>query len=424
MGGTGGMGGAPPCSSPAECPGADSECKKRTCMNGVCGTMLVADGTALGMQTAGDCKKSVCDGAGSSKIIDDNTDAPDDMKQCTDDTCQGGMTTFTPKGEGVGCSQNGGKVCSMGDCVPCLVNGDCTAPNVCVNKACVAPACNDNMKDGAETDVDCGGPMCPKCPTGKACSMNGDCVGDLCTSMTCQPTCTDGLKNNNETAVDCGGSCSPCATGQACAMNSDCQSGKCAGNVCADVLLLSEIRTRGSAGGSDEIIEIYNPTSVAVTFDNTWEVWGRNAVTAPCNALAKRITGAGQVIPPHGHLLFVSSTYDDGVTSDGTYNTGLVDAAQVVLLKGGALQDSVCFYYNPTTQANLTCTTPPAMWFPCNGAGVDNLPHNNSTGNFDVGIERKPGGALGNGQDTDDDAADWVGNVPSTPQNLMSAPTP
>ena len=51
------------------------------------------------------------------------------------------------------------------------------------------PSCNDGVKNGQETGVDCGGPTCPACPT-----------------------CTDGIKNGTETGVDCGGSCSPCAT--------------------------------------------------------------------------------------------------------------------------------------------------------------------------------------------------------------------
>ena len=32
------------------------------------------------------------------------------------------------------------------------------------------------------------------------------------------PTCTDGVKNGTETDVDCGGACSPCADGKACAV--------------------------------------------------------------------------------------------------------------------------------------------------------------------------------------------------------------
>ena len=51
------------------------------------------------------------------------------------------------------------------------------------------PTCNDGVKNGNETGVDCGGD-CTPCAT-----------------------CDDGIKNGDETGVDCGGSCGPCDTG-------------------------------------------------------------------------------------------------------------------------------------------------------------------------------------------------------------------
>jgi VCBS repeat protein len=46
-------------------------------------------------------------------------------------------------------------------------------------------------------------------------------------------SCTDGMKNGNETDVDCGGSCpNRCAVGKACGANNDCQTEACCNNVC------------------------------------------------------------------------------------------------------------------------------------------------------------------------------------------------
>lgn len=46
--------------------------------------------------------------------------------------------------------------------------------------------CMDNQKDGLETDVDCGGGICPACPKGKACQKPSDCQSNMCKNMTCQ----------------------------------------------------------------------------------------------------------------------------------------------------------------------------------------------------------------------------------------------
>jgi len=47
------------------------------------------------------------------------------------------------------------------------------------------------------------------------------------------PTCSDGVKNQDETDVDCGGSiCPKCADGKSCLLDSDCLSGYCCDNIC------------------------------------------------------------------------------------------------------------------------------------------------------------------------------------------------
>ncbi|AFQ50386.1 YncE family protein [Burkholderia cepacia] len=53
-----------------------------------------------------------------------------------------------------------------------------------------APTCNDNMQNGQETDVDCGGPVCPKCGLSKKCLINSDCASNHCVNnMMGPPTC-------------------------------------------------------------------------------------------------------------------------------------------------------------------------------------------------------------------------------------------
>jgi hypothetical protein len=44
----------------------------------------------------------------------------------------------------------------------------------------------DGIKNGDETDVDCGGAKAPGCADGKACSAAKDCVNNICTSGQCK----------------------------------------------------------------------------------------------------------------------------------------------------------------------------------------------------------------------------------------------
>jgi len=69
--------------------------------------------------------------------------------------------------------------------------------------------CDNGVKDGTETDVDCGG-TCSPCVEYKACNLDADCnTGLYCFQhIKClRATCDDGLKNQDETDSDCGGTC-------------------------------------------------------------------------------------------------------------------------------------------------------------------------------------------------------------------------
>jgi hypothetical protein len=59
-------------------------------------------------------------------------------------------------------------------------------------------------------------------------------------------SCTDGLRNGSESDVDCGGSCSTkCGNGRACEVASDCVSKSCGNGSCADAGQ-SDVGTKGS----------------------------------------------------------------------------------------------------------------------------------------------------------------------------------
>ena len=98
-----------------------------------------------------------------------------------------------------------------------------------------APAsCDDNLLDGDETDVDCGG-SCAPCGLAQHCTTTTDCgswpgcdplLGCACdaATKTCVYNhCSDYLQDFGETAVDCGGGeCAGCGPQKACILDSDC----------------------------------------------------------------------------------------------------------------------------------------------------------------------------------------------------------
>ncbi len=134
-------------------------------------------------------------------------------------TCTDGIKDFTETDVDCGgpdcqaCS--GGQTCGAGtDCTSgiCAINADpATAKNpnppaACANELCCMPgSCTDGIRDGAETDVDCGGPGCKPCATPLHCLADTDCASLNCSEATfqCQPpaVCSSG---NAGIAADAG----------------------------------------------------------------------------------------------------------------------------------------------------------------------------------------------------------------------------
>jgi hypothetical protein len=97
-----------------------------------------------------------------------------------------------------------------------------------------AAPCADRVKDGDESDVDCGGTnaACPRCPGGATCTVPEDCQTAGCENGRCRTaTCTDGVRDGFEGDIDCGAGCPNCTDGQRCAANPDCTSNSCTATV-------------------------------------------------------------------------------------------------------------------------------------------------------------------------------------------------
>jgi hypothetical protein len=142
-GGAGGGGGTVACASPSTCPGGpDTECQQKTCVNSFCGLTFTAANTPLSVQTAGDCRRNVCDGIGNvmSAIFESDTPA-DDGNACTDETCVNGIPSHPPEPARTACAQAGGALCNgsaaMPACVACLLAGDCPGTDsICQRRVC------------------------------------------------------------------------------------------------------------------------------------------------------------------------------------------------------------------------------------------------------------------------------------------------
>jgi hypothetical protein len=101
--------------------------------------------------------------------------------------------------------------------------------------------CFDTLKNGDETDIDCGG-SCPGCGPHGFCASDSDCSatalgcyvpsgGCFCQYLSHECVgdhCEDFRLDGDETGVDCGGSlCIPCVDGTACKVDRDCISKAC-----------------------------------------------------------------------------------------------------------------------------------------------------------------------------------------------------
>ena len=102
------------------------------------------------------------------------------------------------------------------------------ASGVCLD-ASVTRTCFDRVRNGDETDVDCGGSCAIACAGGRACIATEDCQSRACDAGTCAPvSCTDGVKNGLEASLDCGGACAmKCGGGAVCGYDFDCASNNC-----------------------------------------------------------------------------------------------------------------------------------------------------------------------------------------------------
>lgn len=86
-------------------------------------------------------------------------------------------------------------------------------PSLNVDAGTPRAGCDDGVRSGEETDIDCGGDACGACTMGASCQRHEDCTSGRCLAGVCGTTsCEDGVQNGDETGIDCGGACLRCRT--------------------------------------------------------------------------------------------------------------------------------------------------------------------------------------------------------------------
>lgn len=168
-------------------------------------------------------------------------------------------------------------------------------------------------------------------------------------------------------------------------------------------IVISEVMT-GGASASDEFVELYNPSGTEQALDGLELVY----VTASGATLTRKAAWDAGTPPllPGAHLLVGNEAGAYAVLADTTYANGLAATGGSVALRVAGASDAIdAVGWGTAVSAWLEGT--PAV-APSSGAS----------------LERLPGGPLGSGQDTDDNAADFVILATPDPQNRLSAPVP
>lgn len=237
-----GGGGCPGCPEYTPCT-KDSQCASGWCSNfGFCKVPSCNDNAQNSTETDVDCGGGCppCQWADKKCIVD--TD-------CASKVCTGGKCVNATCSDGVKNGYETATDCGGFDkgsgCPGCGTGGACSSKSDCKDKSCqngtcVPAACDDGIMNGGETGIDCGGAVvasgCTLCADYQGCLLNSDCVSKVCgIYFVCEaPACNDGVANGTESDTDCGGICGPyCQTNAKCNANNDCVTDNCAGGLCA-----------------------------------------------------------------------------------------------------------------------------------------------------------------------------------------------
>jgi lamin tail-like protein len=166
-------------------------------------------------------------------------------------------------------------------------------------------------------------------------------------------------------------------------------------------LVLSEVVTGGTSA-SDEFVELANQGPLAVDLAGLEVAY---ATSSGATITRKGTWSTTQLLEPGQRVLLANSLGSFAVVADLTYSGGLSASGGALVLRpvGGTAIDAIG--WGDAVNAFVEGTAVPAS------------PASSS-------LERHPGGAGGNGIDTNDNGSDWFVQGSPSPQGLSSPPVP
>ncbi len=170
-----------------------------------------------------------------------------------------------------------------------------------------------------------------------------------------------------------------------------------------DHLVVSEVMT-GGASASDELIEIYNPSSATLPLEGLELIY----VTATGTTVTRRAAWSlgGPVVPPGAHVLVANELGVFAPIADALYAGGMAATGGSVALRiQGASTAIDAVGWGTAASSWLEGTPAPAP-----AAGTS--------------LERLPGGPAGSTIDTNSNIADFTTRSVPDPQNSGSPPVP
>ena len=178
--------------------------------------------TGAGCVVAQDCASQVCEADGCPPGVGPCCQAP----ACDDQRRNGSES-------GVDCGNQACGACPLGG--GCFLGTQCQS-GFCQQGVCADPGtCNDFQQNGDESSPDCGGTRCGVCPDLRTCNADSDCFNNNCDNRGICISCGDNVLDGTETGVDCGGAdpfCRRCNPGERCLINSDCTTNFCNNGFC------------------------------------------------------------------------------------------------------------------------------------------------------------------------------------------------